>query len=182
MFLFLLVSVAPMAAPAAEKQGVDPFVQNQKLRSGVNIIGYDPIWNARDKARFKAEYFRMLKEAGFSNVRINLHSFRHMGEGDAYTLRPAWWEVLDWAVTNALQSDLMVILDLHEFGAMGNDPETNKAKFLAFWRQVSERLRDAPDRVLFEILNEPSRKLTAPLWNEYFREASVVRQTVRPAR
>ena len=182
MFLFLLASVVPVAATAAEKQGVDPFVQNQKLGRGVNIIGYDPIWNARDKARFKAEYFRMLKEAGFSGVRINLHPFRHMGEDDAYTLRPAWWEVLDWAVTNALQSDLMVILDLHEFGAMGNDPETNKAKFLAFWRQVSERLRDAPDRVLFEILNEPSRKLTAEMWNEYFREALANIRKTNPTR
>jgi endoglucanase len=176
VFVFCLLAVPP--AVGAERRPVDPFVQNQKLGRGVNIIGYDPIWNSRDKARFQASYFRMIKDAGFTNVRINLHAFRHMDQDQDYALRTSWWEVLDWAVTNALQSDLTVILDLHEFGAMGNDPEGNKPKFLAFWRQVSERLRDAPDNVVFEILNEPSRKLTAPMWNQYFREAlAIIRQT-----
>jgi endoglucanase len=179
---FLLAGATYGAATAGERPGVDPFLQNQKLGRGVNIIGYDPIWNSRDKARFKAGYFRMLKDAGFNNVRINLHPFRHMESGEDHALRSSWWEVLDWAVTNALQSDLMVILDLHEFGAMGNDPEGNKAKFLAFWRQVSERFRDAPDNVLFEILNEPSRKLTPEMWNEYYREALAIIRRTHPTR
>lgn len=181
----LVLTLCPLAVPpaiGAERRAVDPFVQNQKLGRGVNIIGYDPIWSSRDKARFKAEYFGMLKEAGFSNVRINLHPFRHMKPEEAHALPAAWWDVLDWAIANALQSDLMVILDLHEFGAMGTDPESNKPKFLAFWRQVSERFRDAPDNVLFEILNEPSRKLTASMWNQYFREALAVIRKANPTR
>jgi len=180
MCLYLLVGVRPAAAQ--EKRGVDPFVQNQKLGRGVNIIGYDPLWKSRDESRFKVGYFRMLKEAGFNNVRINLHPFRRMEPNNDYALPASWWETLDWAVTNARQSGLMVILDLHEFGAMGTDPETNKPKFLAFWRQVSERLRDAPDNVLFEILNEPSRKLTAEMWNEYFREALAIIGKTNPVR
>ena len=178
----LLITATYGVATAGERRGVDPFVQNQKLGRGVNIIGYDLIWNSREKARFQAGYLRMLKDAGFSNVRINLHPFRHMKQGEDYALPASWWEVLDWAVTNALQSDLMVILDLHEFGAMGTDPEGNKARFLAFWRQVSERLRDAPDRVLFEILNEPSRKLTAEMWNQYFQEVLAIIRKTNPNR
>ncbi len=176
----LLAAIAP--AVAKDRQAVDPFVQNQKLGRGVNIIGYDPLWKSRDEARFKVGYFRMLKEAGFSNVRINLHPFRRTDQSNDYALPASWWETLDWAVTNALQSDLMVILDLHEFGAMGTDPETNKPKFLAFWRQVSERLREAPDPVLFEILNEPSRKLTASMWGQYYREALAIIRKTNPSR
>ncbi len=179
---FLLVTATFGIASAGEEQGTDPFVQNRKLGRGVNIIGYDPIWNSRDKARFKAGYFRMLKDAGFDNVRLNLHPFRHMESGEDYALRASWWEVLDWAVANALQSDLMVILDLHEFGAMGKDPEGNKGRFLAFWCQVSARFRDAPGNVLFEILNEPSRELTPAMWNEYYREALAVIRKTNPTR
>jgi endoglucanase len=175
-----LVGVA--LAAAKEKQAIDPFVQNQKLGGGVNIIGYDPLWRSRDQARFKVGYFQMLKDAGFSNVRINLHPFRRMEASNDFALPASWWETLDWAVTNAGQSGLMVILDLHEFGAMGTDPETNKPKFLAFWRQVSERLRDAPDSVLFEILNEPSRKLTAEMWNQYLGEALAIIRKTNPVR
>jgi endoglucanase len=167
---------------AGASWAIDPVVQNQKLGRGVNIIGYDPLWRSRDQARFKVGYFQMLKDAGFSNVRINLHPFRRMEPGNDFALPASWWETLDWALSNALQSGLMVILDLHEFGAMGTDPETNKPKFLAFWRQVSERLRDAPDNVLFEILNEPSRKLTAEMWNQYLGEALAIIRKTNPVR
>lgn len=167
---------------AGASWAADPFVQNQKLGRGVNIIGYDPLWKSRDDARFKTSYFRMFKDAGFTNVRINLHPFRGMNQSNDYTLPASWWETLDWATTNALQSGLMVILDLHEFGAMGTDPEASKPKFLAFWRQVAERLRNAPDSVLFEILNEPSRNLTRPMWNEYLGEALTIIRKTNPTR
>jgi endoglucanase len=167
---------------AAQKQAVDPFIQNQKLGRGVNIIGYDPLWRSRDQARFKVEYFRMLKDAGFNSVRINLSPFRRMNQTSDFTVPAAWWETLDWAVTNALQVGLMPILDLHEFTSMGNDPEAGKPKFLAFWRQVSERFRDAPDTVLFEILNEPNKKLTAELWNQYAQEALALIRKTNPTR
>jgi len=177
MFLFLEFKQLPAAQAA-----VDAFILNAKMGRGVNIIGYDPIWQSRDEARFKAKYFRMLKDAGFTTVRINLHPFRYMDKDNNYALRSSWWEVLDWAVQNALNSELIVILDMHEFGAMGNDPQGNKDRFLAFWRQICERLKDAPDRVLFEILNEPSRKLSPQMWNEYFREALAIIRKTNPAR
>ena len=179
VFMFLFVEAKKL--PAAQT-AVDPFILNAKMGRGVNIIGYDPIWQSRDEARFKAKYFRMLKDAGFTTVRINLHAFRYMDKENNYALRSSWWEVLDWAVQNALNSDLIVILDMHEFGAMGNDPQGNKDRFLAFWRQICERLKDAPDRVLFETLNEPSRKLSPKMWNEYFREALAIIRKTNPTR
>ena len=182
LVLLLLAGDRPATLSAAQRTGVDPFLANRKLGRGVNIIGYDPIWRSIDKARFKARYFRMIKDAGFATVRINLHPFRHMVPDKDSALRDSWWEVLDWAIKNALQSDLTVILDMHEFGAMGNDPEGNKDRFLAFWRQVSQRLQNAPDSVLFEILNEPSRKLSAQMWNQYFREALAIIRKTNPVR
>jgi len=180
--IVLLLAIWPAALCPASKRAVDPYSQNRKLGRGVNIIGYDPIWRSMDRARFKASYFRMIKDAGFSTVRINLHPFRHMDPDNNYALRDSWWKVLDWAVENALKSDLMLILDMHEFGAMGKEPEQNKDRFLAFWRQVSERLKDAPDNVLFEILNEPSRKLTAQMWHKYFRQALAIIRRTNPTR
>ena len=78
----------------------------------------------------------------------------------------------------ALDAKLAVILDLHEFHAMAEDPVGRKEMLLAFWRQVAPRFKDAPDDVVFELLNEPFGKLTPELWNEYLKEAlAVVRQT-----
>jgi endoglucanase len=148
----------------------------------VNIIGYDPIWHERDEGRFSDAHFRLIRDGGFSSVRINLHPFRHMGPADEYRLEESWLGVLDWAVEEALEQDLMVILDLHEFNAMADDPEGKKDMFLAFWRQIAPRFKDAPSTVLFEVLNEPSRGVSPEMWNGYLREALAVIRESNPHR
>jgi aryl-phospho-beta-D-glucosidase BglC (GH1 family) len=159
--------------------GLDAFEQNQKLGRGVNILGYDPIWRSRDKARFQAGYFKLLKDAGFTSVRINLQPFSLM-DGDK--LPESWFATLDWALAECQKQGLQAIIDFHEYNRLGEDPAGNKAKFLAFWRQVSERYQNAPDSVLFEILNEPNKKLTPELWNEYLAEALAIIREKNPTR
>ena len=177
----LLLLLAPPVVPA-QPAADDAFEQNRKLGRGVNVIGYDPIWRSRDQARFQAKHFRLLKDAGFNSVRVNLHPFRRMTPANDYALGESWFEVLDWAVREAQTQGLRVILDLHEFNAMGNDPVTNKAKFLAFWRQLSAHCQGAPESVVFEVLNEPCRKLTPELWNAYLAEALAIIREKHPTR
>jgi endoglucanase len=148
----------------------------------VNIIGYDPLWRARDQARFQEKHFRLLKEAGFQSVRINLHPFRHMDAAKEWQLSPAWWATLDWAVEKATAQGLQAILDFHEFSRMGEEPEKHKAQFLAFWRQLAGHCHDAPNSVVFEILNEPNHQLTPALWNQYLREALAIIREKNPTR
>jgi endoglucanase len=158
----------------------DAFRQNKRLGRGVNILGYDPIWKDRRQARFQEKYFRLIKEAGFDNVRINLNPFRDGKLGPDHKLSPAWFSTLDWAMKHALAQRLMVILDVHEYHALGEDPAGNRQRFLAVWRQIAAHCKDAPGEVLFEILNEPNGKLTAELWNPLLREAlAIIRQTNR---
>jgi endoglucanase len=182
LFLGLTLLLVPTAM--AQPRAVDAFEQNRRLGRGVNIIGYDPIWRSRTEARFQAKHFQLLKAAGFNSVRINLHPFRHMNrdQDGVGALQPVWLETLDWAVQQATNQGLMVILDLHEFGAMGDNPEGNKDKFLAFWRQVAAHCRNASDQVLFEILNEPAKKLTPLLWNQYLGEALALIREKHPTR
>ncbi|MBW8000899.1 MAG: glycoside hydrolase family 5 protein [Planctomycetes bacterium] len=156
----------------------DAFDQNRKIRRGVNIIGYDQIWSSFEQARFKEKHFKLLKQARFDSVRINLHPFKHMDKNKNFALSSHWLEVLDWAITNALKNNLAVILDLHEFNAMGDDPKGTKKLFLAFWNQLAELYKDAPAEVIFEILNEPCRGITPKLWNDYMRQAlAIIRQS-----
>ena len=73
---FLAVVAAwSLVTPVAR---ADAFAQNRRLGRGVNIIGYDPLWRSPEQARFQTEHFRLLREAGFQAVRVNLHPFRHM--------------------------------------------------------------------------------------------------------
>lgn len=180
LLLFLVALVgAQILVPAATP---DAFEQNRRLGRGVNIIGYDPLWRSRDQARFQAKHFRLLKEAGFQSVRVNLHPFRSMEKTNGWALRPEWFQTLDWAVTEATQQGLVVILDFHEFNAMATDPDSRKQQFLAFWRQLAAHCQNAPDSVLFEILNEPNKGLTPTLWNQYLREALAIIRATNPTR
>jgi endoglucanase len=170
-----------MVSCQSGSKAVDAFEQNEKLGRGVNILGYDPIWDSFEKARFKAHHFKLIREAGFNTVRINLHPFRHM-DSTTFELREDWWKVLDWAVENALANDLMVILDMHEYYAMADDPVSRKDMWLAFWKQVAERYQDSSDDVLFELLNEPNGKLNSELWNDFLLEGLAVVRNSNPHR
>ena len=166
------------AADTSAAKTPDAFAQNRRLGRGVNVLGYDPLWKDRPKARFQEKYFRLIKEAGFSHIRINLAPFRDAKLGTDHKLAAAWVATLDWALEHALASRLVVILDFHEFQAMGDDPTGNRQRFLAVWRQIAEHCQAAPDDVFFEILNEPNKKLTPEVWNPMLREAlGVIRQS-----
>ncbi len=161
----------------ATLQAVQPSVV---LTRGVNVIGYDPIWRNIEKGRIKAEHFRLIKQAGFDHVRINLHPFRHMKDGNKLPER--WFKVLDWTLEQTEKNGLAAILDCHEYNRMGKEPKKHKDPWLAFWRQVAPRYKHKPNTVLFELLNEPHGKLTPKLWNKYLAEALAIVRESNPER
>jgi endoglucanase len=162
-------------------QDLSVIEQCKKLGRGVNIIGYDKeLWKDYTQGRFKEEYFKMIKEAGFSNIRINLHPFSNMDS--TYKIKSSWLKTLDWAVNNGLDAGLMVILDLHEFNAMAADPVAKKEMFLSVWKQLAPRYKEKPGNLIFEILNEPNKKLTPELWNTFLVDALKIIRSTNPNR
>jgi endoglucanase len=149
--------------------------QVARMKRGVNIVGYDPLWRDASKARFKPEHFKIIKDGGFDHVRINLHAFRRMdAQGQ---LDPAWFATLDSLVNAALAQNLHVILDEHDYERCADDTAECRRLVLAFWTQVARHFEKAPDRVMFEILNEPNRKMDSE-WNTLLAEAlALIRQT-----
>jgi endoglucanase len=177
LFIILFFVVFAMGSKL-NAQSISAKEQCDKLGRGVNIIGYDDaFWKDNTKGRFKEGYFKMIKDAGFSNIRVNLHAFSHMDKS-TYTFEPKWLEILDWVVKKGLEAKLMVILDMHEYNQMADDPVGKKEMFLAVWRQLAPRYKDQPSQVIFEVLNEPNQKLTVEMWNEYLSDAvKIIRQT-----
>lgn len=163
---FLLSATASLALsadkPASAKAGPG-WASAARLKRGVNIIGYDPIWQDRSRARFQSRHFKIIRQGGFDFVRVVLQSFRHMDAENR--LDPKWLATLDWVVSEASKAGLGVILDEHDFDVCSKAPDACEPKLLAFWRQIGDRYRDAPDTVLFELLNEPHAPLDAARWN-----------------
>lgn len=159
--LLALTGGAALAQPAPADG--DAWAAAEKLRRGVNIIGYDPLWKNPAKARFQPRHFKIIRDGGFDFVRVNLFAFDHMDARNR--LDPEWLATLDRVVNQATGAGLGVILDMHDFVRCSADPDACEPKLIAFWTQMAERYRNAPDTVLFELLNEPHEKLDAARWN-----------------
>jgi len=159
---------------------LDAAAQNAAMGRGVNVLGYDPVWKDPAKARFTADHFRLIRQAGFSNVRIVLQSFDFIdGNG---RLDPAWLATLDRMVKAALDQGLSVVLDEHDYELCGKDIVTCRTKLKAFWSQVAPHFKEAPNRVLFEILNEPHEALTDELWNAELKDMLALIRASNPSR
>ena len=169
----LMLALTAFAPSAAAQQAVEP---SPRLSRGVNVLGYDPIWQDPAKGRFQERHFAEIRRGGFDFVRVNLHAFRHMDERNR--LSPAFLERLDWIVREASEAGLSVILDEHDFNACAEDVAACRVRLGAFWSQVAPRYRDAPKGVMFELMNEPHGPLDAATWNDFFPELlAIVRQT-----
>ncbi len=145
------------------------------LKRGVNALGYDPLWSDPAKARFQPRHMQAIRDGGFDHVRLNLHAFEHM-DADG-RLSADWLKTLDEMTAAALNAGLQVILDQHNFNDCAKEIDKCRARLKAFWRQIAPRFKDAPDAVLFEILNEPNGAADA-VWNDMLAEnLALIRET-----
>jgi len=168
------------SSPSSKCEKIDVFEQNKLLGRGVNVLGYDHIWKSRSEGRFQEEHFKLIHDAGFNHVRINLHPFRDAKSNGK--VDDVYWQTLDSEVQQALNHQLAVILDFHEFMEMAKDPASKHDRFLAVWKRIARRYQDAPSSVFFEILNEPNTEMTPELWNRFLREALAVIRETNPCR
>ena len=175
-----LLGLTPGPASAQAFTPIDPFQQVAAMGRGINVLGYDPIWKDTARARFQTRHFARIKAGGFQTIRVNLEAFSHMDASGR--LDPAWFRTMDWIVDNALKNGLTVIIDEHNFNECGKDLAGCRPKLVAFWRQVAERYRNAPNTVLFELLNEPNGQLTDERWNMLMHQLLALVRKTNPTR
>jgi endoglucanase len=172
-----LPRAAEPAPPADDKK--DAAHYNRLLGHGINF------GNALEAPRegdwgltLEADYFERVKKAGFSSVRIPVCWSAHAGAKAPYEIDDAFFKRIDWAVEQALSRDLVAVINVHHFDDLCRDPDKHEARFLALWKQIATRYRDRPDRLFFELLNEPNDKLSEERWNAMVPKAlDVVRAT-----
>jgi endoglucanase len=181
------------AAPAQEAQPMQPtptlhpdpaFAMNARLGRGVNL------GNALEAARegawgvvIKEEFFPLIKEKGFQSVRVPIKWSARAQQSPPHTIDPKFFERIDWVVENALKNDLLVIINIHHFDEINADPQGNREFLLALWEQIAEHYKDAPETVLFELLNEPhGNRFTASVWNKMAEETLAVVRKSNPER
>jgi len=123
-------------------------------------------------------YFDDYKEQGFTSVRIPINWGNHSMDTPPYTIDEDWLSTVEQVVDWGLERDLFIIINgHHEEWIKKSYNSNNKARYLAIWEQISERLQDRSDRLLFEIINEPYGMTQEDIDDLNFSTLEVIRET-----
>jgi len=169
-FAVVIISVAlPLISSPPSKADPDAFAFNRLLGRGINLgaaleAPSEGAWGVT----LKADYFQAIEDAGFNSVRIPIRWSAHALPDPPYTIDPAFFERVDWAIDQALSRNLAVVINVHHYEEMDNDPVKQAPRLATLWRQIADRYRDRPQALFFELLNEPSEQLTDERWERIF--------------
>lgn len=176
-------SIAMHSGDASNTAQYDPFLQNKRIGCSVNL------GNALEAPRegawgveLKEEFFQLIKNAGFNSVRIPVRWSAHALENEPYTIDTEWFQRVDWAVNQSLKIGLAVVVNIHHYNELFENPEPHRKRLLGLWRQIALHYMDYPNQLMFELLNEPHANLKAPLWNEMLAELIVEIRGSNPGR
>ena len=100
-----------------------------------------------------------IKQAGFATVRLPVRFSSHAAATPPYAIDAAFLARVHHVMDTLLAQNLNVILDMHHYLELFDDPDGNRARFAELWRQVALSFKDAPANVWFELINEPNNKL-----------------------
>ena len=135
------------------------------LGRGINVTGMDAGWSR--EMFLEKETFENIRGKGFDFIRLPVNLCCMLDENGTYNESAAY--NLDKTLNYALDSGLAVILELHNWEVLNNDPSAeNIEKLVSVWKQTAERYKDYPDTLMLEILNEPnnnSGRMTNARWN-----------------
>ena len=158
------------------------------LRHGINLSA----WFAQvyDPKGYTKEHFEswttagdvaLIRSAGFDHVRLSLNPQPIMDAADKQGGSDAYLGYLDAAMKMILDAGLAVELDMHP----DSDLKQRLAKqddfveqFADFWRMIAKRYSSYdPERVFFEIMNEPEMHDAYRWYGVETKLASAIRQS-----
>lgn len=155
------------------------FDMNAKLGMGINLgNAYEATGLGEWGENPDSSYFEEIANKGFKSIRIPARWSAHALEQAPYTIHQYFMDTIVWAVNQSLQQGLYVVLDMHHYEEMFEDPAAHKERYLAMWEQIAEQFKDYSDSLYLEIFNEPHFDFTPELWNEYLLDGlEVIRET-----
>ena len=150
------------------------FEVNKRLGRGIN---YGNMFEAPSETGWgnpwKPQYAKMIADLGFNHIRIPIRwePADRSSATSPYTISATFLNRIKQVVDSALNNNLHAIINMHHHDALFANPDAQKERFLAQWRQISAFFKDYPDSLLFEVLNEPHGNITPEKWNVFLADA-----------
>lgn len=168
-----VVCVLALPVQSADKESQTAIARAQHLRRGINLSEwFAQVWDKRGYTREHFESWNtvddiaLIKSMGFDHVRLSVNPQPMFRMNEPQKLPPEYLGYLDAAVRMILDHGLAVVIDMHpdsDFKQRLNKEDTFVEQFADYWRAVAQHYSTwDPDRVFFEVLNEPE-------FNDHYR-------------
>jgi aryl-phospho-beta-D-glucosidase BglC (GH1 family) len=177
----LTISLSILSIPLIDTNAqITPWQAISQMQKGINLGNtleppYEGDWNPPAQEY----YFDLYKAAGFNCVRVPVRWDKHTATTSPYKIDETWLQrvesVLDWGLERGL---FVVVNSHHDDWIKQNytDPEI-RARFDSVWSQISVRFKDKPEKLIFEILNEPYGLTKDQNDDMHQRILSIIRKT-----
>jgi endoglucanase len=171
----IAVSLCLVFGPLAQAQTATPSsvpaARLAHIRHGINLSGwfaqvYGPAGYSKEHLQSgeTSADMALIKSAGFDHVRLSVNPQPIMDAARHHDGGAEYFGYLDTAVKMILDAGLAVEIDMHpdsDFKARLAKEDELVERFADFWTVVAQRYASSswdPDRVFFEILNEPEMR------------------------
>ena len=152
--------------PLPEGTAVDP---HSLFARGINLSNWFNDYSDPNQfaTRFNASHFTQIKQLGFSFVRLPIGNTVLLNPSAPSVLNPGQLALVDSAVKRITAAGLAVIIDFHPQQAGYEEAlglsKTNQDALVNFWTALAKHYKNyPPDRLAFEIYNEPHLTGVAP--------------------
>ena len=128
---------------------------------------------------FDPKFFSDIKARGFDFVRLPVGWGNHLVlKGDSIYIDKHFMDRVKYIVDEALKNDLGIIINIHHYSDMDENPDKYYERLYQIWRILSESYQNYPANVAFEIFNEPHGELNTQKWIQYQNECiKIIRET-----
>ena len=122
-----------------------------------------------------------LKAAGFDTIRLPVRW--------ALTFTDNGWQPeqsqlarVDEIISQARSAGLQIILNVHHYNALFDDPDTHEPRLEDLWTYLALHYKNAPQDLIFELINEPHANLTVKRTDALNRKLLAIVRTHHPHR
>ncbi|MBT6004151.1 MAG: glycoside hydrolase family 5 protein, partial [Prolixibacteraceae bacterium] len=159
---------------------ITPHEAILQIQKGINLGNtHEPPTEAGwNNPKAQEYYFDMYKDAGFQCVRIPVRWDNYTGKTPPYAVSTVWLNRIEQVVEWGLSRDMFIVINSHHDNWIkDNYSEANKARFDSIWTQIADRFKDKPEKLIFEVLNEPHGLNKTQNDDMHARILSIIRKT-----
>ena len=146
---------APYQNDAALPIATPPISRCMNLGSALEAM-YEGEWGYTVR---RADLER-LKQVGFDTVRLPVRWSAHAQTEPPYAIDPDLLARVDEIVGWAEAIGLNIIVNVHHYDALNDDPDTQEPRLEALWDQLATHFSQSSATLIFETINEPHTEMS----------------------